>query len=148
MECKQRKTDCMYNHGTVCKILSDTRFERRCPFYRKGIDPYDVERVVEGHKGVFKKLCGYGDRFYVSDQGEVMVGGGLFLKPKLGYYNNLTVQLRWTYNGKPTATTKNVDSLVAEAFCLDGDGEIEHIDGDPTNCKLENLRRKGRKRNG
>ena len=145
MECKQKKGDCMYNQGASCKILTNTYFMRKCPFYKRGKDPYSVERVIEGHDGVFRKVCGYGDKYYVSDLGEVMAAGGNFLKPRSGGYGNSMVELRWTYNGKPKSSMKNIDALVAEAFGLEGDGLIEHIDGDPFNNRLDNLRRKGLK---
>lgn len=150
MECKQKRKDCMFNKGTFCKALSDTRLDRPCPFYKKGRDPYDVERIVEGHQGVFRKICGYGDRYYVSDMGEVMHAGGFFLKHRRGAYGNTAVELAFIYNGKKHTTLKNVDSLVAEAFLLGGEGELEHIDGDLRNCRLDNLRRKsnGNKENG
>lgn len=142
MECRQKRYNCRFNKDGNCKILADTRLDRPCPFFKKGIDPYDVERIVEGHDGVFKKICGYGDSYYVSDLGEVMAGGGRFLKYRRGYYGNTAVELAFVHNGKKHTTLKNVDSLVAEAFNLDGEGDIEHIDGDLRNCRLDNLRRK------
>lgn len=142
MECRQKKTNCMFYGEGRCRILSDTEFDRVCPFFKKGKDPYAVERIVEGHEGVFRKVCGYGERYYVSDLGEVMIGGGRFIKGRKGGRNSVVVELAYEYNGKKVTTLKPIHNLVADAFMLEGDGEIEHIDGDPSNNRLDNLRRK------
>ena len=135
MKCKQKKTDCHFNNGGTCDILTDTNFTRSCPFFKKrtAVKPRDWE--FEGHNGNFRLVEGFDGRYFVSEYGEVINRKGDILSRKADKTGHPVVNLR-RENG--TWTTGRVAVLVANAF-MPGYGAVEHIDGDVDNCELTNL---------
>lgn len=138
MECLQKKADCVNNRGGACRILSDTKFTRPCPFYKRRIRP-EREYIFDDKKGTFKMVKGYGDTYLVSDYGEVINNKGRALKYRWAQ-NCVCVELRFRYMGVLHTPIRPVHSLVADAFLPVGDTELIHIDGDPWNCRADNLK--------
>lgn len=138
MICAQRKADCAYIRGGECRILTDTNFTKKCPFYKRTLNP-EREHIFQGHEGVFKKIAGYGDIYFVSEYGEVVNNRGQTLRYKW-VKDVACVELRFKYNGAIRTPTRPVHLLVAEAFMPVGDTSIIHIDGNPLNCRLDNLK--------
>ena len=138
MVCLQKKADCAYIRDGACRILSDTHFDRKCPFYKRQRFP-EREYVFDGKQGTFKLIRGYGDRYFVSEYGEVVNNKGNSIKHRWGQ-NGVCVELRFKYNGALHTPLRPVHTLVAEAFMPVGEGELIHIDGDPWNCRLDNLK--------
>lgn len=139
MICLQDRTDCVFNAYGKCEILRDTKFNRPCPFYKKGTTEVIRDHYIQGKNGIFRDIQGFNGRYYIGEYGEVV-----------SKYGN-TITLKHTKSGKPIVqlqrasgnyTTITVAILVADAF-LGGSGEVEHIDGDIRNCERWNLRRKG-----
>lgn len=138
MECLQKKTDCAYIRNGACRILTNTEFTRVCPFYKKQRTP-EREYVFEGKRGVFKLVKGYGDRYLVNEYGDVINNRGESIKYRQGK-SCVVVELRFRYAGVLHTPLRPVHTLVAEAFLPVGDTELIHIDGDPWNCRADNLK--------
>ena len=139
MNCLQDRQNCVFNSHGRCEILTDTYFNRACPFFKKAPQEVVEERQIAGHSGAFRSIKGYNGRYFVSEYGEVVSKFGNTIVIKANANGRLVVQLQ-----RPSEnwTSQAVAVLVADAF-IGGTGEVEYIDGDPTNCTRWNLRRKG-----
>lgn len=137
MICKQKRADCHFNIGGDCEILRNTDFNRNCPFFKKRVIEKPKECEFEGHNGRFRLVSGFDGRYFVSEYGEVVNRRGDVLRRKYDKYQHPVVNLK---SPNETYTCARVAVLVANAF-MQGYGKVEHIDGDPDNCELTNLRR-------
>lgn len=137
MECKQKKYDCIFCVGERCTILSDTNFNRPCPFFKRGIPTIEQERYFQGKAEAFKAIPGTANRYFVSELGEVVNWHGRPLSRKHNSHG-MPIVTYTTESGK--STSRGVASLVADAF-LPGAGMIGYKDGDPENCERWNLER-------
>lgn len=138
MNCLQKRKDCVFNYGGVCDVLSDTRFNRPCPFFKKRVLERERDWEFEGHMGVFRIVKGFDGRYFVSEYGEVINRRGDTLGRKPDRMGHPIVSLK---RPNDSWTTARVAVLVANAF-LQGYGTVEHIDGDVNNCDRHNLRRR------
>nr|DAM43865.1 MAG TPA: homing endonuclease [Caudoviricetes sp.] len=88
---------------------------------------------------VWKPVCGYEDRYEVSNYGDVrsISKGGLILSPARDDHGYFRVCLYF----KGAAQYKRVHRLVAEAFLPNASRlpEVNHINGNKTDNKVENL---------
>ena len=121
-------------------ILSDTHFEKggqqyRCPFYKVARTFSKADYYFEGFAGRFRRVLGYGNKYYIGEDGTVLSDKLKPVAAKLNSRDKLTVKL--TYGGHSSSVY--VSSLVAQAFC-DFDGTwVDFRDGDPSNCAAWNL---------
>ena len=142
MNCVQRREKCIFNRDGKCDILTDTVFNRpssnmRCPFYKERPIDVIVDRYFNGI--LFRSVKGYGGKYYVSAQGNIVNSVGKPLKRGLvnGHpYVQLKDDLTMMHKRRSVAV------LVADAF-IPGTGVVGHKDGDFTNCDMWNLYRIG-----
>ena len=137
--CIQNRQNCIFNSHGRCEILTDTYFNRACPFFKQAPDEIIQDHYIKGKAGVYRDIRGFGGRYYIGEYGEVVskFGNTMVITPNKS--GKPTVQLQ-----RPSGawTTQTIAILVADAF-IGGNGEVEHIDGDIRNCERWNLRRRG-----
>lgn len=138
MKCLQKRIDCIFCRDEYCDILSDTRFNRPCPFYKRGLKEPLRDCFFEGHNGVFRNIRGYDMKYWVSEYGEVITYKGVTLTQTPDKGGELIVRLQKDKFSKHS--TARVKILVADAF-IPGTGMVTHVDGDINNCAAYNLRR-------
>ena len=138
MDCKQKKADCRFitTKGN-CKILSDTIFNRPCPFYKKGYGDIIGERHFPGMAEAFRAIENTGGKYYVSERGDVANSKGKLLARKHDRNGRAVVTIT-SISGR--STSRSVAVLVAEAF-VPGAGAVVLLDGDPDNCEAWNIGR-------
>ena len=137
MVCLQKKTDCAYMRDGACRILTNTEFTRPCPFYKRQMHP-EREYVFVGKEGTYKLIKGCGDKYLVNEFGDVIKNDGKSLSYRWSQ-NCVCVELRYKYAGSLRTTLRAVHTLVADAFLPVGDTDLIHLDGDPWNCRADNL---------
>lgn len=144
MRCEQQRKLCAYitTEGN-CLILADTHFEKhgqiyRCPFCKEVEKVDRCDYYFDGYEGRFRRILGYGNKYFISDTGIVLSPRKEALKAKLNSKNRLIVKL----NHGGYSSSVYVSSLVVNTFTPWNSSTITYIDGDPTNCALENLKPK------
>lgn len=144
MRCEQQRERCAYiTTEGACLILADTHFEKhgeiyKCPFCKE-IEKVDrCDYYFENYQGRFRRVLGYGNKYYISDTGIVLSPRKEALKAKLNNKGRLIVKL----NHGGYSSSVYVSSLVVNTFTTWNSSSIVFLDGDPTNCSLDNLRPK------
>lgn len=119
-----------------CNALDDTDWGgAACPFYKATEHDYEVELHFEPkYIGRFKRVRGFGDKYFVSEYGQVI--------------NNIQqeIQVYYSERGFPyvrlylwgSMIRVYLAAVVADAW-VKGRGKLNFKDQDPKHCTAENI---------
>ena len=121
-----------------CNALDDTDFGGgKCTFYKLAEADYDEELIFEKFIGRFKRVRGFGGKYYVSEYGQVI--------------NSMwqEIQVYSSERGFPyvrlylwgSMIRVYLAAIVADAW-IPGRGKLDFKDHDPTHCTAENIFRR------
>ena len=136
MRCLQKREKCAFNRSGKCDILTDTYFNRPCPFYKEKLGETVREMIFQNE--VYRSIRGYNYKYFVAESGKVINWQGKEIKQSL-VTGRPHVNLTDIYRG---SHKESVARLVADAY-IPGAGRIAHKDRDLTNCDRWNLYRIG-----
>lgn len=122
-----------------CGALEDTDWGGApCPFYKPTEYDYDTELVFEGKfYGRFKRVRGFGNKYLVSEYGEVI--NSIYQKMKVHLTERGNPYVKLLYYGNSMHIY--LAAVVADAW-VEGRGKLDFKDNDPTNCTAENIYRR------
>lgn len=138
MKCTRTETDCFRRGpGGECLILTAAPEKQPCGFYKPSEWDCDTIYLKENFDGLWKRVQGFDGKYWVSSKGLVMSARNSILKVS---YRKDRPYVKME-NG-PERHRVYLDTLVADAFLPEGEGEVIHKNGDFTDCRAENLERK------
>ena len=121
-----------------CSALSDTDWGgKSCPFYKPAPYDYDTELAFDKYIGRFKRVRGFGDKYYVSEYGQVI--NSVFQNINV-YYNERGFPYCNLYH-YGTTVRMYLAAIVADAW-VGGRGKIDFKDHNPANCVADNIIRR------
>ena len=121
-----------------CNALEDTDFcGKPCPFYKMTEHDYRTQLVFEDLRGKWKRVRGFGNKYFVSDRGEVINN---LKKPMRVYYSEHGMPYVQLYLWG-SQLRLYLAAVVADAWVA-GRGRLDFKDGDITNCRADNIIRR------
>ena len=121
-----------------CNALEETYWNgRKCPFYKPADSDYDNEVYIEGFDLPFKRVRGFGEKYFVDESGKVINN----IRQELHIYmteRNFPYVRLYLWGGQ---IRTYLAAIVADSW-VPGKGRIDFRDGDPTNCTAQNIFRR------